>query len=266
MDYDYTKTPVVFVHGHGMTSSSWNSLVNYLCESGYPKEYLRAIQLTPNDGPNIEAAEKQIAPFVEQFLADVNQYLVFVQPMIQPKTKVDIVSHSMGALSARWYAAKIRPERIRTWVSLAGANHGSDALCLYVGRDNGAADDVCPAFADAKEKSLIQFVLNGLPHLPDVDETPYGLGRDSPGVKSIPPDEDRSIFYITVRKINDEWIIPYESAILDGAGGKTIAIPVDLPAIEDPPGNIQMKHKVRHDPMLEDEKTMRLLRTILELK
>lgn len=266
MDYDFKKTPVVFVPGHGMSSRSWNSLINYLCESGYPKEFLRAIHLTPNHGPNIEAAEKQIAPFVEKFLADVNRYLAAAQLGVQPKTKVDIVSHSMGAMSARWYAAKIRPERVRTWVSLAGANHGSNALCAYVGRDNGGAEDACPAFAEAKEKSPIQFLLNGLPHVPDVDETPFGLGGDSLGVMSIAPDEQKSIFYVTIRTINDEWIVPDESAILDGAGGKTIPIPVDVPAVEDPPGNIQMRHRVRHDPMLKDAKTMQLLRVILEVK
>jgi len=263
---DYAKTPVLFIHGHGMASTGWSSLIRYLNESGYPNQFLKAIQLTPNDGPNVDAAEKQIAPFVEELLEEVNRYLAFHEPQLAPKTKVDIVSHSMGAVSARWYAAKIRPDRVRTWISLAGANHGSNALCAYVGRDNGGAEDLCPAFARSEEESPVQFILNGLPRKPDIDETPYGLGRDSPGVQSIPADRDKAIFYVTVRTINDEWIIPDESAILDGAGGKTIAIPLDIPAIEDPPGNIQMKHKVRHDPMLKDTKTMQLLRIILELK
>jgi len=262
---DYAKTPVLFIHGHGMGSKSWSSLINYLRESGYPDQFLKAIQLTPNDGQNIDAAENQIAPCVEEFLSEVNKYLASAQPSVQPKTKVDIVSHSMGAVSARWYAAKIRPDRTRTWISLAGANHGSDALCPYVGRDNGGADDLCPAFAESEEKSPVQFILNGLPHAPDVDETPYGLGKDSSGVRSIPADKRRSIFYVTLRTINDEWIVPDKSAILDGAGGKALKIPPDIPAREDPAGNIRMENKVRHDPMLKDAQIMRLLKIILEL-
>lgn len=263
---DYSKTPVFFVHGHGMSADGWTTFINYLQSQGYPAEFLKAIQLVPNDGANMAGAENQIAPAIEGFLAEVNRFLASNHPGAQPKTKVDIVAHSMGAVSARWYAAKIRPDRVRTWISLAGANHGSDALCPYVGKDSGGADDLCPAFAETEEESPIQFILNGLPHLPDIDETPYGLGTDSAGVRSILPDNGRSILYITLRTINDEWIVPDESAVLDGAGGKAIAIPPDIPAVEDPPGNIRMENRVRHDPMLKDAQTMRLLKIILELQ
>jgi len=263
---NYEKIPVLFIHGHGMASRSWNPLIDYLRKSGYPIQFLRAIQLVPNDGPNIDAAENQIAPFVEEFLCDVNKYLASAQPGAPAKTKIDIVSHSMGALSARWYVAKLRPDRVRTWISLAGANHGSNALCAYVGRDRGGADDLCPAFAQTEKESSIQFILNGKPFISDVDETPYGLGQDSLGVQSIPADDQRSIFYITLRTVKDEWIIPDESAILDGAGGKSFVIPPDIPAVEYPPGNIRLESKVRHDAMLKDGQTLRLVKFILELK
>lgn len=262
---DYAKTPVFLIHGCGMNAGSWNKMIDYLKNSGYPGQYLRAIQLVPNDGANISAAEKQIAPAVEQFLKEVNDFLSKNHPQIPLKTKVDIISHSMGGLSSRWYAVKIRPDRVRTWISLAGANHGTDDLCRYIGTGNNGQDDCCPAFAENEKESTIQYQLNGSPDLADVDETPYGIGEDSLGIDKVPPDEQRRIFYVTIRTINDKWISPDESVIIDGAGGMRITIPDDLPATETSPGNIRMENGVGHDPMLSDPETMRLVKIILEL-
>jgi pimeloyl-ACP methyl ester carboxylesterase len=261
----YSKTPVFLVHGHGMTAQSWDTLKSYLIGAGYPGIYLRAIQLVPNDGPNIEAAENQIDPAVEEFLSDVNAYLAANQPSTPAKEKVDIIAHSMGVLSSRWYAAKVRPERVRTWISLAGANHGSDSLCSAVGQDGGGADDLCPSFAANAAESLVQFAMNGLPHFPDVDETPFGIGNDPAGGASIRPEGNKAIFFVTLRTIDDRWIIPDESALLDGAGGVTIDIPQDVPASETSPGNVRMENGVDHDSMLRDEATMKLVKTILEI-
>jgi hypothetical protein len=52
----------------------------------------------------------------------------------------------------------------------------------------------------------------------DVDETPYGIGKDSPGVTSTSPDSNNQILYVTIRTDMDEWISPADSAVLDGAG------------------------------------------------
>lgn len=263
---DYTKIPVFLVHGHGMSSSNWGKMTDYLQGSGYPSQYLRAIKLAPNDGANIPAAENQIAPAVEKFLKEVNAFLSKNHPQIPLKTKVDLVSHSMGGLSSRWYAARIRPDRVRNWISLAGANHGTDDLCPWIGRDNGGADDCCPAFAKNEQESTIQYQLNGAPHVADIDETPYGIGKDSPDVDTVSPDDKKRIFYVTIRTINDKWISPDESVILDGAGGMKIIIPGDLPATETPPGNIRMENGVGHDPMLSDPDTMRLVKIILGIE
>ena len=168
----------------------------------------------------------------------------------------------MGALSARWYAAKLRPDRVRRWISLVGANHGTDVLCAW--SDHGA-DDCCPAYAKTRKESIIQYALNGAPYGPDVDETPYGLGTDSPAVRSIPPDQHRKILYITLRTSPDKWIKPENSPILDGAGGLNVMIPENVQAKETSPGNILMTNRVGHDAMLSDANTMKLVKLILEL-
>jgi pimeloyl-ACP methyl ester carboxylesterase len=259
---DYSKTPVLFVHGHGMNADSWNAMMKYLRSAGYPDLYLRNIQLKPNNGANIPAAERQIAPAVERFLNDVNNYLEKHFPQIALKTKVDIVSHSMGALSSRWYTAKLRPDRVRKWISLAGANHGTNVMCRI--RSEGATD-LCPAFAKNSKESLIQYLLNGKPHVDDIDETPYGLGKDSPGVDSVPPDNTRSILYVSIRISPDEWIKPEDSAVLDGTGGLKIPIPEGIQAIQTSEGNIMVTNRISHDEMLKDGATLELVKIILSI-
>ena len=252
----YSKPPILFVHGYGMKASGWEKMISSLKASGYPPLFLRAVQLYPDTGGNIRAAEEQIASAIERFLDKVNTELRSKAPSLVPKTKVDIVAHSMGALSARWYAAKLRPDRVRVWISLGGANHGTDVLCKFLGQ---GARDCCPAYSD----SGIQYDLNGLPFKPDVDETPYGMGQDSPGVTTIPPDSARAIFYFSIRTSPDNWIKPETSPILDGAGGCHIPIPSDLPCLETSPGNFLMTNGVGHDQMLEDAAVIDLVKTIL---
>ena len=217
--FDDTLTPVLFVHGHGLSSATWQPLVDYLHRHGYPEEYLSAVQITPNRMANISAAETAIAPAVDRLLTQAVE-LAEKNGVNLPK-KVDIVSHSMGAMSSRWYAAKIHPEKVRRWISIAGANHGSNALCQHT--DDGAGD-LCPAYAKTVAQSEIQLELNGTPKAP-IDETPYGIGDDTAGVESIPAEAHRRIAYFTVRLAEDEWIVPADSATLSGAGGIYVEIP-----------------------------------------
>ena len=257
---DYNRTPILFVHGYGSYANCWDPMIKYLVRSGYPREYLKAIQLYPNTGSNIDAAENQIAPAIEKQLETINTLIKKGYPSVSPKKKIDLISKSMGALSSRWYAARVRPDRVRIWLSFGGAHHGTDVLCGY--SDQGA-NDCCPAYAKTPKESIVQHTLNGSPSKADVDETPYGLGKDSPGVNSIPPDNARSILYVSIRTSPDKWIKPEDSPILDGAGGLSVLIPNNDQAKETSPGNILMTNCVGHDAMLKCPDTMRLLATIL---
>ncbi len=257
---DLEKTPVFFVHGHGMTPGSFDAMIARLEKSGYPRLYLRAVRLQPNTGANIEAAQDQILPAIENYLSEINAFLERKRPDLAPKTRVDLVSHSMGGLSSRWYAAKLRPDRVRVWLSLAGANHGSDALCPY--SDPGARD-LCPAYAKHEKESYIQYRLNGKPHVPDVDETPFGVGADSRGVPSVPPDASRRILYVTVRTTPDSWLVPEDTAVVDGAGMQGLQLPAGVRARETSPGNYLMTSGVGHDAMLADAETLELVVSVL---
>lgn len=258
---DYTKNPVFFVHGHTCKAESWDKMISDLVKSGYPRQYLQAIQLVPDDGANIVAAEQQIAPAIEKFLNSINEYLKKEHPGTPLKTKVDIISHSMGALSARWYTARVRPDRVRVWLSLVGVNHGTDVLCRASG-EGGA--EMCPAYAKSEEESFVQYELNGGPDV-DVDETPYGIGKDSPGVDRYPPDKHRRILYITLRVASDRFIKPGHSATLDGAGDIDIPIPEELQASQTSPGNILVTAPLHHDGLLKDKHVSEWVKNILSI-
>jgi len=177
---DYSRIPVVFVHGSGLSAATWQPMLRFLVADGYPRVYLHAVDMSPDDGDNVRAATTFIAPAVDTLLATAAQHA----PAGSAPSKVDIVAHSMGALSGRWYAAKIRPDRVRTVITLAGANHGTNALCGYPGKGN---QQMCPAFGNA----WLQRELNGAARAPS-DETPYGVGLDPPGITTVAPSTEES--------------------------------------------------------------------------
>src|SRR5213594_1171706 len=210
---DYARTPVLFVHGHGLSSADWRPLIEHLAVSGYPREYLHAVDIVPNTMANARAAKSVIAPAADTLLVAANAAARRAGYRGEVPRRLDIVSHSMGVVSSRWYAAKLRPERVRTWIGLAGANHGTQALCPF---QDEASREMCPAFAGNARTHALQVALNGAER-ERVDETPYGLGPDRPAVPRIPPDGTRSILYLTVRVEPDDWIQPERSAIEDTA-------------------------------------------------
>lgn len=243
---DYGKTPIVFVHGRGQSSRLFDDMRAHFRGRNYPASYLHAIDLEPDDAPNAFTARTQLAPFVEAALASANKELLRQRPDAPPLTQVDIIAHSMGSLSSRWYIARIRPERVRTWISTAGPNHGSDAECP--GAPGSGRIESCPAFARSAEQSAVQFALNGTSE-PDVDETPYGVGNDAAGVNRRPPDATRSILYITFRLPVDEYIAPAESTVLDGAGGPGLMLPRSASIRATSPGNFLVDGDLGHDDL-----------------
>jgi hypothetical protein len=264
MSPDYSKTPVLFVHGSGMYSSTWTEMIKYFIQIGYPPEYLHAVKLKPNEGSNKRAAFMFIKPAVESLLqqAAVTAHQAGYQG--KAPQRVDLVSHSMGAASSRWYAAKLNPERVRTWISVAGSNHGTNALCAYA-RGGEGNREMCPAFATSVDESAFQVMLNGTPQEP-IDETPFGLGKDRDQVKRILPDERRNILYYTIRIEPDGWIKPEHSAMLDGAGGIPISIPPEIPVRETSSGNYLFTKRASHDPLPSEPDLMRFVALLLAVR
>ncbi len=240
--------PVVFVHGHGTSSAVFTEMIDHLESRGYPASSLLAVDLVPADGSNIAAAERTIAPAVEQLLARSGP---------ASGGKVDIVAHSMGALSSRWYATQVRPDRVRTLVTIAGANHGTDAMC---GSPDEGAAELCPAFAVADNS--VQTRLNGTTAAPN-DETPYGRGPDRPGTPTLAPESQLRIRYVAVLVPDDQWIRPNPSSELDGADAVP-RLPAGAAVTQPRPGNLVFAGPTDHDLILEDEKFFAVLDAVLD--
>lgn len=240
-----SRRPVLFVHGSGLGPDTWNAMISAFRRDGYPARHLLAVRLIPNDGSNIRAAERFIEPTVRDLLSAARREAEAKR--CQPPTKVDIVAHSMGALSSRWYVARIDAKLIRNLVGIAPANHGTDALCGHAGDGNR---ELCPAFAQGPAQGAVQHMLNGSRSEP-IDETPYGFGSDSTGRPSIGPTPESGIYYWSIRIDPDEWIRPASSAHLDGAGGRR-APQLPLGALETSPGNVRWRSGIPHDDLPRD--------------
>src|SRR2546428_142680 len=259
---DYARTPVLFVHGHGLSSADWRPLIEHLTQIGYPREYLYGVDIVPNTMANVPAATSVIAPAADSLLARAKTAAQRAGYRGEVPRRLDIVSHSMGAVSSRWYAAKLRPDLVRTWIGLAGANHGSQALCPF---QDEASREMCPAFATNARTHPLQVALNGTEGA-RVDETPYGLGRDRPEVARIPSAGPHSILYLTVRVEPDSWIQPESSAVLDGAGGVPVTVPAGGPPEETNPGNFLFRARGGHDPLPNHPHLMRLMAALLAVR
>lgn len=248
--------PVLLVHGSGLDASYWKPLIVALEAEGYDRSMVEAVNMLPRDGSNTRAAMEYIDPAVERLLGRVDSRVR--TPQGSRPRKIILVSHSMGAVSTRWYATRIAPQRVAGWIAIAGANRGTNSLCGY----SGAGDrQMCPAYARSAAQSWIQVALNGTPERPR-DETPFGIGVDSPDRMPVAPDRSRRISYWTLRTEPDRWIEPASSAQIDGAGGLELVVPPGLSIEATSPGNYLLRRHVEHDDLPADP---RVVRWVVEL-
>jgi pimeloyl-ACP methyl ester carboxylesterase len=255
----YNRYPVLFVHGSGHSAKSWAAMMRGFRQLGYPADYLSAVDMEPRNGSNIRAANQFVAPAVESLLQRATAAAKQSGYAGQLPTKVNIVAHSMGVLSSRWYISQLHPDRVKVWVGLAGANHGTNTLCSSAGEGDR---EMCPPFAQSRQESALQVTLNGTASAP-LDETPYGIGRDRAGVQRIQPDAQKQILYWTLRIEPDAWIKPEKSAIIDGAGGMSVASIAQEAVTETSPGNFLLNLTVEHDPLIDHPDVIRIVDKLL---
>ncbi len=106
------RNPIVFVHGWSASGSVWETMTQRFLEDGWPEGYLVAWSYDTNLS-NVKTAEF-LAGVVDSVLTETGA------------SRVDIVSHSMGALASRYYIAELDGgPRVDAWVSLGGPSHGT---------------------------------------------------------------------------------------------------------------------------------------------
>jgi triacylglycerol lipase len=105
--------PILFVHGWNSSSSTWTTMVSRFQADGWTASELN--NWSYNWHQSNATTASQISSKVDSILAATGA------------AKVDVVSHSMGGLSSRYYLKNLGgAQKVDDWVSLGGPNHGTD--------------------------------------------------------------------------------------------------------------------------------------------
>ncbi|MEO8192689.1 MAG: triacylglycerol lipase [Gemmatimonadales bacterium] len=114
------RNPVLFVHGWNSTGAAWFTMIDRFKADGWDAQQ-ELFNWTYNSGQSNATTAQQLGAKVDEILAQTGA------------TKVDIVTHSMGALSARYYIKNLGGgSRVDAFISLGGPNHGTNTavFCL----------------------------------------------------------------------------------------------------------------------------------------
>lgn len=105
--------PILFVHGYLGSSANWETMKQRFIADGWQDFELYSYNFSFISSNATTAAE--IRDHVDDIIAKTGA------------TKVDIIAHSMGSISSRYYLKNLGgSSKIDAWVSLAGPNHGTD--------------------------------------------------------------------------------------------------------------------------------------------
>lgn len=165
------RNPILFVHGFSGGSWNWDTMIGRFKADGWRDSELWNWSYDWRQSNATTAA--QIRDKVNQIRAATGA------------AKVDIVSHSMGGLSSRWYLKYLGGQwAVDHWVSLGGPNHGTNAAYL------------CGWWTSCQEMQYGSSLLNQL-----------NAGDETPG----------PVKYGTFWSSCDEVINPDTSTVLSGA-------------------------------------------------
>ena len=111
--------PVLFVHGVNGSSLEFDLMRQRLVDDGWPATQLYAFDFEdPAWGCNIDNANA-IAMEVMRILAETGAQ------------RIDLVAHSMGTLSSRYFIKNLGGDQlVNTYVTLGGLHHGNRLACL----------------------------------------------------------------------------------------------------------------------------------------
>lgn len=120
------RDPVLLVHGWGMNSpTTWTAMKAHLEADGY-RVYM--IDFTSNIASNVTEAQELRAK-VDSILARTGA------------SKLDIVTHSMGGLSTRYYIKYLGGSaKVRDVIEIGTPNHGTSVALVAFGISEGARE------------------------------------------------------------------------------------------------------------------------------
>lgn len=165
--------PVILVHGWLGADWNWTAYRSWFASDGWSRVYVFGYDW----GQSNVTTAYQLRDKVNQVLAETGA------------SKVDIVSHSMGGLSSRYYVKHLGGQsKVDDWVSIGGPNHGTNAAYACWTTSCG-------------EMRYNSWLLNDL-----------NSGDETPG----------PVHYGTFRSWCDEVINPDSSVILSGATNREV--------------------------------------------
>jgi triacylglycerol lipase len=169
--------PILFVHGWNSSASAWNTMIDRFVAAGYPRTRLSAI--TYNSNQSNATIAQQVRSAADALRASTGA------------SRIDVVTHSMGGLSGRYYLKNLGGAAlVDEFVSLGGPNHGTNwAYACY------------PFSAGCRDMVPNSGFLNAL-----------NSGDETPGASRY------GAFYSTC----DEIINPDTSTRLDGADNREV--------------------------------------------
>lgn len=104
--------PIVFVHGWNSSGSAWNTMIDRFAAAGVPRSRMVAISYNSNQSNGTIA--QQVRSAADSLRVSTGA------------PEVDIVTHSMGGLSGRYYLKNLGGSAVvDDFVSLGGPNHGT---------------------------------------------------------------------------------------------------------------------------------------------
>lgn len=105
--------PVIFVHGYNADPGVWGGMIAGFKAAGYTDGELFSWGYDTHQSVN-EVLAGRFGAYVDSVLAATGA------------SKVDLVAHSFGSLTTRWYVAfRGGTATVDHWVSLGGPNHGT---------------------------------------------------------------------------------------------------------------------------------------------
>lgn len=111
------KRPVLFVHGWNSSQATWDTAVASFKAAGYVDAELFRWSYDTSQSNTVTAED------IRTRVASIRTQTGW--------DKVDVVAHSMGSLSSRYYLKNLGGDAfVDDWVSLGGPNHGTDTANL----------------------------------------------------------------------------------------------------------------------------------------
>lgn len=111
------KRPILFVHGWNSSASTWDTMVANFKKNGYVDAELFRWSYDTSQSNTLTAED--VRTRVDSIRSQTGW------------DKVDVVAHSMGSLSSRYYLKNLGGDvKVDDWISLGGPNHGTDTANL----------------------------------------------------------------------------------------------------------------------------------------